>query len=247
VDSNGIIWTISIGTIGLLGLIAMILDHKKLARISPEGRGSELAVGALARESTGTERAESRAIQGKRQRLLEAKNTAEKAYAQRVMVAEREFIARKNRADVYLRAAEMFLEHAQEYGRGIRGPESTLEAYEPRIDFEGLPFALESGEDATENFFLNDRSTLIAPAVNPAARLIQGLEKGRSQRIRSAREHLADVMLEHHLVVSAAEKQFADAKAQGSDVLSATAALAAFDARNGKRDNNGAKPAAREQ
>ncbi|MEA5456710.1 hypothetical protein SPF06_18460 [Sinomonas sp. JGH33] len=220
-DSNGIMWAGIASIIGLLSLAAVIAERRILARMSMKGRLAESAKEAPARRSPLAEQVGASPVQGERYRLMEAKNSAETAYAQRVSAAEREFCARKNRADVLLRAAEMILEHAQEYGRGqlgsIRDRDGIVEACEQEIDFDGEIFA-------------------IAPsAFNHPAPLVESLEKRRSQRISSAREHLVEALFEHRSAVAAAEKQLADAKAQSDDVLSATAALEALDARDGKR------------
>lgn len=163
---NDIIWTGIAGIVGFLSLTASVMAHRsQLAAVSSAER----------REPRQAETPEDRAIRDERHRLMEAKTAAEKAYAQRVTVAEREFTARRHRAEVHLRAAEMFLEHAQESGR------------------------------------------------------TSGVET-RRQLILDARAQLADAMLEHRLVLAAAEKLLADTRAQASDVLAATSALEAFDA-----------------
>jgi hypothetical protein len=170
-----IIWTAVAGAVGLLSLTASaIAHHSQLVRAPSGERPAESTTEALAQEPRQGDAVEDRTIPDQRHLLIEAKNAAEKAYAQRVTLAEREFTARKDRADVHLRAAEMFFEHA-------RKPCQT-----------------------------------------------SGAEKRRSQRILDAREQLADALLEHRLVVAAAEKRLAEARAQVGDVLSAAAALEAL-------------------
>ncbi len=163
---NDIIWAASASTMGLLSLAALVPGKRKL-----EGPPSsvtpvvELAGEVPTRETTTEEQPASQLDQGERFRLIEARNAAEDAYARRVAVAEHEFTATKNRAEVHVRAAEMFLEHE---------------------------------------------------------------ERRRSQRIGTAREYLADALLEHRLILAEAEKVVADAKAHDNDVASAAAALEAF-------------------
>ncbi|MCH6470303.1 hypothetical protein [Sinomonas terrae] len=243
-DSNGIILTVIAGIIGLLGLTAVSIDRRGSATVPFEDGPSALAGETPVRESTQDEPAEDREVQGERRRLVEAKDSAEKAYAQRVSAAELEFNAKMNRADVHLRAAEMFLEHAQEQGRrsspeAVRGPEGTLTAWEPEIDFDREPFGMDdAAQELAAQEFVFSRPTRRAPAVNLANRLLEIPETRWIRRIRDARERLADAMLEHRFAVAAAEKVLANAKAQDDDVQSATAALEAFDARNDGRDNN---------
>lgn len=172
---NDIIWTGIAGIVGFLSLTASVMAHRsQLAVVSSAERRVPTGE-APPREPRQAETPEDRAIRDERHRLMEAKTAAEKAYAQRVTVAEREFTARRHRAEVHLRAAEMFLEHAQESGR------------------------------------------------------TSGVET-RRRLILDARAQLADAMLEHRLVLAAAEKLLADTRAQASDVLAATSALEAFDA-----------------
>ncbi|MGN6405269.1 hypothetical protein [Sinomonas sp.] len=163
---NDIIWAASASTMGLLSLAALVPGQKRLAGTPSSVNPRVEAVGeALAPEAPPAERPLSPADDGERLLLVEAKNAAEEAYARRVAVAEHEFMATKNRSDVHVRAAEMFLEHE---------------------------------------------------------------ERRRSQRVGTAREYLADALLEHRLILAEAEKVVADAKAHDNDVESAAAALEAF-------------------
>jgi hypothetical protein len=163
---NDIIWAASASTMGLLSLAALVPGQRKLAGTSSSVDLRVEAPGeALPPEATPAEPRVNPGDEGERLRLIEAKASAEEAYALRVAVAEHEFTATKNRADVHVRAAEMFLEHE---------------------------------------------------------------ERRRSQRICTAREYLADALLEHRLTLAEAEKVVADAKAHDNDVVSAAAALEAF-------------------
>ncbi len=211
---NGIIWTVIVG-IGLPSLAAVIAGRGRRETTSPEDRRAELAGEAAVRESTASEPAEDPTVQEERLRLLEAKASAEKTYSQRIGIAEHEFCARKNRADVHLRAAELFLERAQEGGR----------VGEHESEADGQAFGVDLVAD---DFVVPSRPTPNTPAVNLTTRLTESPERRRTRRIRDARERLADAMLEHRFVVAAAEKLLADAKAEDGDVLSATDALEAF-------------------
>jgi hypothetical protein len=236
-DSNAIIiWTVILGATVLI-LSGLPVLRGKLASTSSQDVPAALGSEGPTREPAETELVVSPTDQGERDRLIEAKCSAEQAHAQRVRAAEDEFNAIKLRADIHLRAAEISLEHAEQSDRGhlkaIRGTGLTLEPWQHDIDVDS--------RDGTEEFFLSAGAARTTPAVKLATRLVESPERKRNQRIRSAREQLADAMLEHHVVLAAAEKFLAEAKAQDDDVVSAAAALDAFDACD-ERQGNGAEP-----
>ncbi|KHL01961.1 hypothetical protein [Sinomonas humi] len=210
-EPNGIIWAGVLGMIGVLTLSAVISGQWNQGKISH--KGTVLSGNAPGLEAIPPEVAGGQTRQGARRRLIEAKDSAEKSYARRVSAAEREFNGRKNRADAHLRAAEMFLEHAQKCARGLRG-EEPVEAWEGGMN------------DVADDFVTFARTP--AP-INLTTRLIESPEARRRERIRHARENLADAMLEHRFEIAAAQKLLAEVKAQDGDVVSATAALEAFE------------------
>ena len=123
--SIGVAWAVLAGT--AVGLLVLLLQLRVAARRRVPSR---VGAGALAGEpeAVAAGPAPTEAVRGESVPSVKPESPAEKAYAERVRAAEREFNARKERADLSLRAAEIFLEHAQRYGGGPVGADEPFRA-----------------------------------------------------------------------------------------------------------------------